>query len=160
VSTSTRSSRFVATSSKSSISPFHISPVTAFFFSGRFSVHVTIPSARSTSKESIRVTVAAWDSTRSGNRSSGAATSRSSRSRCWLSCWSCCGRRCRDDLDHVTADHDWTDHDWTDHRGDESGQIEVRHVQPYQADKMYRCPGCDHEIRPGEGHKVVIPLDA
>jgi hypothetical protein len=40
------------------------------------------------------------------------------------------------------------------------GEIEVRHVQPYQAQKMYRCPGCDHEIRPGVGHKVVIPLDA
>jgi hypothetical protein len=38
-------------------------------------------------------------------------------------------------------------------------EIEVRHVQPYQAEKIYRCPGCDHEIRPGEGHKVVIPLD-
>jgi hypothetical protein len=50
----------------------------------------------------------------------------------------------------VTREHDWT----------EPGGIEVRHVQPYQADKTYRCPGCDHEIRPGEGHKVVIPLDA
>jgi hypothetical protein len=39
-------------------------------------------------------------------------------------------------------------------------EIEVRHVQPYQADKTYRCPGCDHEIRPGEGHEVVVPLDA
>jgi len=48
-------------------------------------------------------------------------------------------------------------HDWTE---DEPGRIEVRHVQPYQADKTYRCPGCDHEIRPGEGHKVVIPVDA
>lgn len=36
--------------------------------------------------------------------------------------------------------------------------VEVRHVQPYQATKTYRCPGCDHEIRPGEGHEVVVPV--
>ena len=24
-------------------------------------------------------------------------------------------------------------------------------------DKVYRCPGCDHEIRAGEGHEVVVP---
>ena len=33
-------------------------------------------------------------------------------------------------------------------------------MQPYEAVKAYRCPGCDHEIRPGEGHEVVVPLDA
>ena len=38
--------------------------------------------------------------------------------------------------------------------------LEVRHVQPYQAGKTYRCPGCDHEIRVGEGHEVVVPRDA
>jgi hypothetical protein len=38
--------------------------------------------------------------------------------------------------------------------------LEVRHVQPYQAVKTYRCPGCDHEIPPGLGHKVVIPREA
>src|SRR6478752_6203363 len=43
-------------------------------------------------------------------------------------------------------------HGWTEPDDD----VDVRHVQPYQADKTYRCPGCDHEIRPGEGHKVVI----
>jgi hypothetical protein len=37
--------------------------------------------------------------------------------------------------------------------------VDVRHVQPYQAVKEYRCPGCDHEIRVGEGHKVVVPRD-
>ncbi len=36
----------------------------------------------------------------------------------------------------------------------------VRHVQPYQAVKAYRCPGCDHEIPPGLGHEVVVPTDA
>jgi hypothetical protein len=38
--------------------------------------------------------------------------------------------------------------------------VEVRHVQPYQAVKAYRCPGCDHEIAPGLGHEVVVPVDA
>jgi hypothetical protein len=33
-------------------------------------------------------------------------------------------------------------------------------MQPYEAVKAYRCPGCDHEIRAGEGHEVVVPLDA
>jgi hypothetical protein len=36
----------------------------------------------------------------------------------------------------------------------------VRHVQPYEAVKPYRCPGCDHEIPPGLGHEVVVPTDA
>jgi hypothetical protein len=40
------------------------------------------------------------------------------------------------------------------------GPLEVRHVQPYQAVKIYRCPGCDHEIPPGLGHEVVVPSDA
>jgi hypothetical protein len=35
--------------------------------------------------------------------------------------------------------------------------VEVQHVQPYQAVKTYRCPGCDHEIPPGLGHEVVFP---
>ena len=33
-------------------------------------------------------------------------------------------------------------------------------MQPYQAVKTYRCPGCDHEIRVGEGHEVVVPRHA
>ena len=40
--------------------------------------------------------------------------------------------------------------------GDETS-VEVRRIQPYQALKTYRCPGCDHEIRAGEGHLVVVP---
>ncbi|MGH9023934.1 MAG: hypothetical protein ACRDV9_12685 [Acidimicrobiia bacterium] len=36
----------------------------------------------------------------------------------------------------------------------------VRAVQPYQAVKRYRCPGCDQEILPGTGHLVVVPEDA
>ena len=30
-------------------------------------------------------------------------------------------------------------------------------MQPYQATKTYRCPGCDHPIPPGTGHIVVVP---
>jgi hypothetical protein len=41
---------------------------------------------------------------------------------------------------------------------DDIDDIQVRHVQPYEAAKVYRCPGCDHEIRVGEGHEVVVPL--
>jgi hypothetical protein len=47
------------------------------------------------------------------------------------------------------AEHQWTEED--------DDAVEVRHVQPYQAVKSYRCPGCDHDIRPGEGHEVVVP---
>ena len=53
--TSTRSSRFSATSSNSSVRPSHISPVIAFFLAGRFSVHVTTPSARSMSRDPSRL---------------------------------------------------------------------------------------------------------
>lgn len=50
----------------------------------------------------------------------------------------------------------WAD-DW-DERDDDV--LDVRHVQPYEAVKTYRCPGCDHEIPPGLGHEVVVPLDS
>ena len=43
------------------------------------------------------------------------------------------------------------------YRTEPDGPVEVRHVQPYQAVKTYRCPGCDHEIPPGLGHEVVVP---
>lgn len=39
-------------------------------------------------------------------------------------------------------------------QGDE---VDVGHVHPYQATKEYLCPGCNHEIRPGTGHEVVVP---
>ena len=41
-----------------------------------------------------------------------------------------------------------------------SGDIEVRRIQPFQAVKTYRCPGCNQDIPPGTGHLVVVPLDA
>jgi hypothetical protein len=42
-------------------------------------------------------------------------------------------------------------------RGDD--EATVRRVQPYEATKTYRCPGCDHPIPPGTGHVVVVPAD-
>jgi hypothetical protein len=33
-------------------------------------------------------------------------------------------------------------------------------VRVVSGEKAYRCPGCDHEIRPKAGHLVVIPADA
>jgi len=38
--------------------------------------------------------------------------------------------------------------------------VQVTHVQPYQAVKDYRCPGCDHELKPGIAHVLVWPADA
>lgn len=35
--------------------------------------------------------------------------------------------------------------------------VEVRRVQPYEAHKTYRCPGCDGDIGAGTGHVVVVP---
>ena len=43
---------------------------------------------------------------------------------------------------------------------DDADSMEVRRVQPYQATKEYRCPGCNHTIPAGTGHVVVVPLDA
>jgi hypothetical protein len=51
-------------------------------------------------------------------------------------------------------------HRFVDDDGSIDAGLDVRHVQPYEAVKTYRCPGCDHEIRPGEGHEVVVPRDA
>lgn len=38
--------------------------------------------------------------------------------------------------------------------------VEVRHIQPYQASKTYLCPGCNQDIPPGTGHLVVVPTGA
>jgi hypothetical protein len=50
----------------------------------------------------------------------------------------------------------------TGHRfvDDDPDAVDVRHVQPYEATKTYRCPGCDHDIPPGVGHEVVVPRSA
>lgn len=42
--------------------------------------------------------------------------------------------------------------DWFD-----DTDVEVRRVQPYQATKVYLCPGCNHDITVGTGHVVVVP---
>ena len=39
-------------------------------------------------------------------------------------------------------------------------EVEVRRVQPYQAEKAYLCPGCNQEIAAGTGHVVVVPPGA
>lgn len=36
----------------------------------------------------------------------------------------------------------------------------VRRLQPFEATKFYRCPGCNHDISPGQGHVVVVPAGA
>jgi len=36
----------------------------------------------------------------------------------------------------------------------------VHPIQPYQARKIYLCPGCDSTIDAGVGHLVVVPDDA
>jgi hypothetical protein len=38
--------------------------------------------------------------------------------------------------------------------------VEVRRIQPFQAVKTYRCPGCNHDIVPGTGHVVAVPTEA
>jgi hypothetical protein len=35
--------------------------------------------------------------------------------------------------------------------------LAVNVIQPYQARKLYTCPGCAGDIGPGTGHLVVIP---
>jgi hypothetical protein len=35
----------------------------------------------------------------------------------------------------------------------------VRPVTGAASDKAYRCPGCDHEVRPGVPHLVAWPAD-
>jgi hypothetical protein len=44
---------------------------------------------------------------------------------------------------------EWPDGDWI-----------VRRVPGAAATKLYRCPGCNQELRPGTAHVVVWPADA
>ena len=39
------------------------------------------------------------------------------------------------------------------------GELEVRFIQPYQAKKIYDCPGCNRSIGKGLGHVVVVPVE-
>ena len=43
--------------------------------------------------------------------------------------------------------------------GADGYDYEVRAVAASRATKVYRCPGCDHEIRPNIAHVVVWPAD-
>ncbi|OBG46318.1 hypothetical protein A5669_06675 [Mycolicibacterium fortuitum] len=43
--------------------------------------------------------------------------------------------------------------------GPDSYDYEVRTVAASRAVKVYRCPGCDHEIRVATAHVVVLPID-
>ena len=52
----------------------------------------------------------------------------------------------------TVADHEFPE--------DADDGLDVRRVQPYEATKAYRCPGCDHEIPKGQGHTVVVPRNA
>ncbi|MBA2307923.1 MAG: hypothetical protein H0W01_01120 [Pseudonocardiales bacterium] len=49
---------------------------------------------------------------------------------------------------------------WTRHEQGPDGEWVVRSVPGDRSGKTYRCPGCDHEIRPGIGHVVAWPADA
>lgn len=40
------------------------------------------------------------------------------------------------------------------------GPVEVRRVQPYEANKQYVCPGCGRDIPVGMGHYVCVPSKA
>ncbi|NNE72924.1 MAG: hypothetical protein HKN26_04615 [Acidimicrobiales bacterium] len=40
------------------------------------------------------------------------------------------------------------------------GPVETRFVQPYEARKVYLCPGCNRDIPAGTGHIVVVPTEA
>ena len=39
-----------------------------------------------------------------------------------------------------------------------SESAELRKIQPYEATKAYRCPGCNQEIALGVAHVVIVPL--
>ncbi|MGX9792957.1 hypothetical protein [Mycobacterium sp. MMS18-G62] len=43
--------------------------------------------------------------------------------------------------------------------GPDGYDYEVRPIAAARATKIYRCPGCDHEIRSGTAHLVVWPAD-
>lgn len=45
--------------------------------------------------------------------------------------------------------------EWTEEDDEGGPAFVVRRIQPYQATKTYRCPGCDHDIAEGVGHVVA-----
>ncbi|WP_189256361.1 hypothetical protein [Lentzea flava] len=46
---------------------------------------------------------------------------------------------------------------WARAESGPDGDWLVRAISGAQAQKTYRCPGCDHEIRPGTPHVVAWP---
>ncbi|MEO7195224.1 MAG: hypothetical protein ABIZ05_10435 [Pseudonocardiaceae bacterium] len=46
---------------------------------------------------------------------------------------------------------------WAQPESGSDGEWLVRAVPGAQAVKSYRCPGCDHEIKPGTAHVVAWP---
>ncbi|MEE9242625.1 MAG: hypothetical protein V3U55_01000 [Mycobacterium sp.] len=44
--------------------------------------------------------------------------------------------------------------------GADGSDYEVRPVPAARATKVYRCPGCDQEIRPATSHVVAWPADS
>lgn len=48
---------------------------------------------------------------------------------------------------------------WQRAESSQDGEWLVRRMSGAQTTKQYRCPGCDHEIRPGTAHVVVWPAD-
>ncbi|MEU0496189.1 hypothetical protein [Mycobacterium sp. NPDC006124] len=44
--------------------------------------------------------------------------------------------------------------------GPDGYDYEVKAIAASRAAKTYRCPGCDHEIKPGVAHVVVWPAAA
>ena len=49
---------------------------------------------------------------------------------------------------------------WARAESGPDGDYLVRAISGAQAQKTYRCPGCDHEIPVGLGHEVVVPEQA
>src|SRR4051794_10881764 len=43
--------------------------------------------------------------------------------------------------------------------GPDGHDYDVKAISASRATKTYRCPGCDHEIRPATPHVVVWPAD-
>jgi tRNA(Ile2) C34 agmatinyltransferase TiaS len=43
--------------------------------------------------------------------------------------------------------------------GPDGREYEVRPIAAARAVKVYRCPGCDHQIRSGTAHVVVWPAE-
>ncbi|MFS8104036.1 hypothetical protein LFM09_43670 [Lentzea alba] len=48
---------------------------------------------------------------------------------------------------------------WARAESGPDGEWLVRAISGTQAQKTYRCPGCDHEIRPGTPHLVAWPAE-